>query len=49
MEIKSWWKRWPEHVTRMEKTKNAYIIMVGKPECKRPRGNLSLDAKIILE
>jgi hypothetical protein len=35
--IKSRRKSWAEHVARMEK-KNAYRILVGKPERKRPLG-----------
>jgi hypothetical protein len=29
---------WAGHVTRMGKTRNAYRIIVGKPEGKRPLG-----------
>ncbi|PNF40800.1 Surfeit locus protein 1 [Cryptotermes secundus] len=36
--IKSKRMRWAGHVTRMEKTRNAYRILVGKPEGKRPLG-----------
>jgi hypothetical protein len=35
--IKSRRMRWAEHVARMEKS-NAYRILVGKPEGKKPRG-----------
>jgi hypothetical protein len=31
-------KRWAEHVARMETNRNAYRILVGKPEGKRPLG-----------
>jgi hypothetical protein len=30
--------RWAEHVARMGETRNAYRILVGKPEGKRPLG-----------
>jgi hypothetical protein len=30
--------RWAGHVTRMEEKRNAYRILVGKPEGKRPLG-----------
>jgi hypothetical protein len=30
--------RWAGHVARMGKTRNAYRILVGKPEGKRPLG-----------
>ena len=30
--------RWAEHVARMEKSRNAYRVLVGKPEGKRPLG-----------
>jgi hypothetical protein len=30
--------RWAGHVQRMEEMKNAYNILVGKPEGKRPLG-----------
>jgi hypothetical protein len=38
--IKSTRKRWAGHVTRMGKKRNAYRILVGKPERKRPLGRL---------
>jgi hypothetical protein len=31
-----WRMRWAEHVTRMGEMRNAYIILVGKAERKRP-------------
>jgi hypothetical protein len=34
--IKSRRMRWAGHVARMGKTRNAYRILVGKPEGKRP-------------
>jgi hypothetical protein len=36
--IKSKRMRWAGHVGRMEDKKNAYRILVGKPEGKRPLG-----------
>jgi hypothetical protein len=37
--IKSRRMRWADYVARMgEKKKNAYILLVGKPEGKRPLG-----------
>jgi hypothetical protein len=36
--IKSRRMRWAEHVARMGEKSNAYRILVGKPEGKRPLG-----------
>jgi hypothetical protein len=36
--IKSRTKRWAGHVARMGEKRNAYRILVGKPEGKRPLG-----------
>jgi hypothetical protein len=36
--IKSRRMRWAGHVARMGETRNAYRILVGKPEGKRPHG-----------
>jgi hypothetical protein len=36
--IKSRKMRWAEHVGRMGETRNAYRILVGRPEGKRPLG-----------
>jgi hypothetical protein len=36
--IKSRRVRWPRHVARMGAMRNAYKILVGKPEEKRPVG-----------
>jgi hypothetical protein len=36
--IKSRRMRWAGHVARMEEKRNAYRILVGKPEGKRPLG-----------
>jgi hypothetical protein len=53
--IKSRKMRWAEHVARMEETKNAYRILVGKQEGKRPLGrptrrwvdNIKIDLRVI--
>jgi hypothetical protein len=36
--IKSWRMRWAGYVARMGKKRNAYRILVGKPDGKRPLG-----------
>jgi hypothetical protein len=36
--IKSRRMRWAGHVARMEEKRNAFRILVGKPEGKRPLG-----------
>jgi hypothetical protein len=36
--IKSRRMRWAEHVSRMAEKRNAYRMLVGKPEGKRPLG-----------
>jgi hypothetical protein len=36
--IKSRKRRWAGHVARMGEKKNAYRILVGKPERKKPLG-----------
>jgi hypothetical protein len=42
--------RWAGNVTRMVNVRNAYIIVVGKPEGKkRPLGRLDVDGRIILD
>jgi hypothetical protein len=51
--IKSRRMRWAEHVARMGETRNAYRILVEKPEGKRPLGrsrrrwvdNIKMDLK----
>jgi hypothetical protein len=35
-QIKPWRKNWAGHVARMEKERNVYKVLVGKPERKRP-------------
>jgi hypothetical protein len=37
--IKSRRMRWAGHMARIEEKRNAYNILVGKPEGKRPLGN----------
>jgi hypothetical protein len=37
--IKSMRMRWAGHVARMGEKRNAYRLLVGKPEGKRPLGN----------
>ena len=37
--LKSRRLRWAGHVARMELSRNAYRVLVGKPEEKRPLGN----------
>jgi hypothetical protein len=36
--ITSWRMRWAGHVGQMGKKRNAYRLLVGKPERKRPLG-----------
>jgi hypothetical protein len=36
--MKSRWMRWAGHVARMEEKRNAYRLLVGSPEGKRPLG-----------
>jgi hypothetical protein len=36
--IMSWRMRWVEHVARMAEKRNVYMLLVGKPEGKRPLG-----------
>ena len=36
--LKSRRLRWAGHVARMEESRNAYRVLVGKPEGKRPLG-----------
>jgi hypothetical protein len=53
--IKSWRKRWVEHIARRREKRNAYRILVGKPEGKRPLGrrrrrwvdNIIMDLSVI--
>jgi hypothetical protein len=41
--------RWTGHAARMEAIRNIYILIVGKPEGKRPPGRPRRRWKIILE
>ena len=36
--LKSRWLRWAGHVACIEQSRNAYRVLVGKPESKRPLG-----------
>ena len=47
--IKSRRMKWAGHVARMGEERGAYRVLVGKPEGKRPLGNLGVDGWIILE
>jgi hypothetical protein len=47
--IKSRRMRWSWHVARMGEIRNAYKILVKKPEGKRPIEYLGLDVEIMLE
>ena len=40
--------RWAGHVARMGEERGANRVLVGKPEGKRPLGDLDLDGWIIL-
>jgi hypothetical protein len=46
--IKSRRMRWTGHVARMGEKRNAYRLLVGKPEGKRPQGRLDVGGWIIL-
>jgi hypothetical protein len=39
---------WAGHVARMGEMTNAYSILVGNPEGKKPLGNLAVEGKLIL-
>ena len=51
--LKSRRLRWSGHVARMEQSRNAYRVLVGKPEGKRPlgrprrrwEGNINMDLR----
>jgi len=40
--------RWAEHVARMGEERGVYRVLVGKPEGRRPLGDLAVDGRIIL-
>jgi hypothetical protein len=46
--IKSRRMRWAGHVARMGEKKNAYRILVEKPEGKRPLDNIKMDLREIV-
>jgi hypothetical protein len=47
--IKSRRIRWPGHVARVRENGNAYTLLVGKPERKRPLGDQDVGGWIISE
>jgi len=47
--IKSRRMSWAGHVARIGEMRNAYKMLVGKPEGKRPLGNVGVDKRIILK
>jgi hypothetical protein len=47
--IKSRRIKWAGHVARMGKTRNAYMILVAKPEGKRPLGRHGWVHNIIID
>ena len=47
--IKSRRLRWAGHVARMEESRSAFKILIGKPTGKRLWGGLGVDGRIILE
>ncbi|KAJ4450621.1 hypothetical protein ANN_02049 [Periplaneta americana] len=47
--IKSRRLRWVGHVARMGESRNAYRVLVGRPEGKRPLGGRDINGKIILK
>ena len=46
--IKSRTMRWAGHVARMGEERGVYRVLVGKPERKKPLGDLGVDGWIIL-
>jgi hypothetical protein len=42
-------KKWEGHVARMRETRNAYRVLVGNPEEKRPLDNPHVVGGIILQ
>ena len=47
--IKSRRMRWAGHVACMGEERGVYRVLVGKPEGRRPLGDLGVDGRIILE
>jgi hypothetical protein len=41
--------RWAGRIARVENRRGAYKVLVGRPEGKRPLGNLSVDGRIIIK
>jgi len=46
--VKSRRMRWVGHVARMGEGRGLHRVLVGKPEGKRPLGDLDVDGRIIL-
>jgi len=46
--VKSRRMRWVGHVVRMGEGRGVHRVLVGKPEGKRPLGDLDIDGRIIL-
>ena len=47
--LKSRRLRWAGHVAHMEQSRNAYSVLVGKPEGKRPLGRPRRDGRKIFK
>ena len=47
--LKSRRLRWTGHVAHMKQSRNAYRVLVGKPEGKRPLGKPSVNGRTILK
>jgi hypothetical protein len=47
--IKSRRTRWAGNVARMGEKRNTYMILMGKPEGKRPPEDQEIDERIILK
>jgi hypothetical protein len=47
--IKSRRMRWAGHVARIEEKRNAYRLLVGKPEGKRPKADQDIGRWTILK
>jgi hypothetical protein len=41
--------KWTGLMTRLERRREAYRVLVGKPEGKRPPGRVDVDRRIILK
>jgi hypothetical protein len=47
--IKSRMMKWAGHVAHMGEKRNTYEVLVGKPEGRRPLGDLNMRGKIIFK